>query len=76
MLKNVVLPAPLGPMIETIERGATANEMSLTATRPPNALVTRSVASTAPFCVASGALAVVASLMRGPRTPTPRWCLR
>ena len=40
MLKKVVLPAPLGPMIETIERGFTTNDTSSTATRPPNALVT------------------------------------
>ena len=40
MLKNVVLPAPLGPMIETIERSGTANVTSLTAVRPPNCLVT------------------------------------
>ena len=73
MLKNVVLPAPLGPMIETIERGATANEMSLTATRPPNALVTRSVASSGAVRVASGGSARgSASLMRAPRTRTPR----
>ena len=26
MLKNVVLPAPLGPMIETIERSGTSND--------------------------------------------------
>ncbi len=35
MLKNVVLPAPLGPMIETIERRGIENETSLTATTPP-----------------------------------------
>ena len=40
MLKNVVLPAPLGPMIETIERSGTQNVTSLTAIRPPNCLVT------------------------------------
>ena len=34
-LKNVVLPAPLGPMSETIARWGTVNVMSLTATRPP-----------------------------------------
>ncbi len=42
MLKNVVLPAPLGPMIETIERSGIANETSLTAARPPKRLVTLS----------------------------------
>ena len=45
MLKNVVLPAPLGPMIETIERSGIENVTSLTATRPPNDFDTPSVAS-------------------------------
>ena len=40
MLKNVVLPAPLGPMIETIERSGTWKVTSLTAVRPPNCFVT------------------------------------
>ena len=35
MLKKVVLPAPLGPMIETIDRRGIENDTSLTATRPP-----------------------------------------
>ena len=39
MLKKVVLPAPFGPMIDTIDRAGTANDTSLTATRPPKALV-------------------------------------
>src|SRR3954453_21816071 len=39
MLKYVVLPAPLGPMIETIERSGSVNVTSLTAVRPPNCLV-------------------------------------
>src|SRR4051794_3574122 len=47
MLKNVVLPAPLGPMIETIECCGIENETSFTATRPPNVLETASVASSA-----------------------------
>ena len=45
MLKNVVLPAPLGPMIETIERSGIENETSLTATRPPKTLETPSAVS-------------------------------
>ena len=45
MLKNVVLPAPLGPMIETIERSGTPNETSLLATRPPKRFVTCSALS-------------------------------
>src|SRR5947209_15220757 len=40
MLKNVVLPAPFGPMIETIESGGISKETSLTATSPPNSLLT------------------------------------
>ena len=39
MLKNVVLPAPFGPMIETIERSGNVNVTSLTAVRPPNCFV-------------------------------------
>src|SRR4051812_41601367 len=60
MLKNVVLPAPLGPMIETIERSGMTNETSLTATRPPNVLETCSVASSVgalPPPVAAGGVA-------------------
>ena len=40
MLKKVVLPAPFGPMIETIERGGTEKLTSSTATRPPKILET------------------------------------
>jgi hypothetical protein len=39
-LKNVVLPAPFGPMIDTIDFSGTAKSTSLTATRPPKRLVT------------------------------------
>src|SRR3954452_7425158 len=39
MLKYVVLPAPFGPMIETIERSGSVNVTSLTAVRPPKDLV-------------------------------------
>ena len=55
MLKNVVLPAPFGPMIETIDRSGIAKLTSSTAVRPPNAFVTDSASSTAPF-VAGGLL--------------------
>ena len=41
MLKKVVLPAPLGPMIETIDLGLIANDTSSTATRPPKIFETR-----------------------------------
>ena len=40
MLKKVVLPAPLGPMIETIERSGIAKVTSSTATRPPKTFET------------------------------------
>src|SRR5215210_677822 len=40
MLKNVVLPAPFGPIRETIERSSIVKSTSLTATRPPNRLLT------------------------------------
>ena len=39
MLKNVVLPAPLGPMIETIAFSGTRNDTPSTAVRPPNCFV-------------------------------------
>ena len=39
-LNIVVLPAPLGPMSPVIEPDATSNEASLTATTPPNRLLT------------------------------------
>ena len=34
-LKNVVFPAPLGPMIETMPLRGTSKVTSFTATRPP-----------------------------------------
>ena len=46
MLKNVVLPAPLGPMIETIALSGTAKVTSSTATRPPKIFVSPSASST------------------------------
>src|SRR5690242_14534 len=36
MLKNVVLPAPFGPISDTTLPRGTVNETLLTATRPPN----------------------------------------
>ena len=38
MLKNVVLPAPFGPIRLTIEPRSIVKSTSLTATRPPNSL--------------------------------------
>ena len=42
MLKKVVLPAPFGPISETIDWAGMSNVTSLTAVRPPNRLVIRS----------------------------------
>src|SRR5207249_494400 len=42
-LKNVVLPAPLGPMTECSEPSSTASVTALTATRAPKDFVSRSV---------------------------------
>ncbi len=39
MLKNVVLPAPLGPISETIDFCGIEKETSLTAVRPPKRFV-------------------------------------
>src|SRR5215475_8183189 len=44
-LKSVDLPAPLGPMIETISPSVTSKETSLTATRPPKRLLRRDIRS-------------------------------
>src|SRR6476469_6931089 len=50
MLKKVVLPAPFGPMSDTIELDGTVKSTSWLATRPPNSLrsccVSRSVSGT------------------------------
>src|SRR5215203_2448753 len=40
MLKKVVLPAPFGPISETIERSGIVKSTSLTAMSPPNSLRT------------------------------------
>src|SRR5215211_5869287 len=39
MLKNVVLPAPLGPIRLTIERAGMSKSTELTATSPPKSLL-------------------------------------
>ena len=75
MLKNVVLPAPLGPMIETIERSGIEKETSLTATRPPKIFDTLSVASSvgaepSPILVCGAAAGVVMAC--APRSRRPR----
>src|SRR4029077_11032420 len=44
-LNTVVLPEPLGPISPTTVAGATANEQSLTARRPPNDFVSPATAS-------------------------------
>src|ERR1700675_4434354 len=45
MLKNVVFPAPFGPIRLTIEPVGTVKSTSSTATRPPNSLRRSSVCS-------------------------------
>jgi hypothetical protein len=55
MLKVVVLPAPLGPMMAVTAPVATRSETRDTATRPPNCMVMLSVTSAAPSAVMVGA---------------------
>ena len=45
-LKNVVLPAPLGPMIVRTPPAGMVSETSFTATKPENRRVNRSVLKT------------------------------
>src|SRR5688572_4924971 len=45
MLKNVVLPAPLGPISETIDPDGIVKSTSFVAMRPPNSLRTLSATS-------------------------------
>src|SRR6185295_4307606 len=64
MLKNVVLPAPFGPMRLTIEPCGIVKSTSLTAVRPPNSLRTsfatrRSVIGRVPVGVGALKLHVV-----------------
>src|SRR5215213_1956928 len=80
MLKNVVLPAPLGPMIETIDRSGTLNVTSLTAVRPPNCFVTCSASSTSgppdcrgsPLVVSVDVISSLTAPARPARPPTRR----
>src|SRR6266436_6539920 len=51
MLKNVVFPAPFGPIRLTIEPSGTVKSTSSTATRPPNSFRSSSVwSSTSRTC--------------------------
>src|ERR687894_1414233 len=58
MLKNVVLPAPFGPIRLTIELSGMSKSTSLTATRPPKTLVipraSRMLSTFCPFSSATG----------------------
>src|SRR5581483_12323330 len=82
MLKKVVLPAPFGPMIETIECGSTKKETLLTATRPPNSLYTSAACSRAAVTSgrASDRTSVCTLMPTGPRKPRSArsclWCLQ
>src|SRR6185312_1550697 len=69
MLNSVVLPAPLGPMSDTIERTGTSMETSLTATRPPNTLLTRSTPRA--VAAACGGPVLVAVMPRS--SPRAEW---
>src|SRR6266498_3002903 len=70
MLKNVVLPAPLGPIKLEMDRSSSAKSTSFTATRPPKRLVTptadRIVSGThaANGAVDQGVLAQLVDLLR------------
>src|SRR3954447_15818058 len=63
MLKNVVFPAPFGPMSDTIALAGTVNSTSSTATRPPNSLRRNSVRSSGPAASGTGDLVVVERLV-------------
>src|SRR4051794_16294792 len=63
MLKNVVLPAPFGPMSETMALAGTLNSTSSTATRPPNSLRRNSVRSSGSRGSGTGDLVVVERLV-------------
>ena len=67
MLKKVVLPAPFGPMIETIERRGIEKLTPSPASRPPNAFDTPCASRIGlPFPL----------LIRAPRRGLPRRCRR
>src|SRR6478672_5786643 len=63
MLKNVVFPAPFGPMSETIELAGTLKSTSSTATRPPNSLRSTCVWSSGSEGSGTGDLVVVERLV-------------
>ena len=74
MLKNVVFPAPLGPMIVAIAFCGTRNETESTAVRPPNCLVRKRVSRIAgpmsgPVASTSLAAMLMASPPSGPCAP-------
>src|SRR5215203_3416937 len=54
MLKNVVLPAPFGPIRLTIERSGMSKSTSLTAMSPPKILVIPRASRMLPFSSATG----------------------
>src|ERR671920_819789 len=55
MLKNVVLPAPFGPIRLTIERSGMSKSTSLTAMSPPKTLVIPRASRMFPFSSLTGA---------------------
>ena len=67
MLKNVVLPAPFGPIRLTIERSGMSKSTELTATSPPKTLVIpRASMMLATFSLAVFSLAALSSLIDVP----------
>ena len=66
MLKNVVLPAPFGPIRLTIARSGMVKSRSFTARRPPNSLRTSRASSEVPGLVLAHPRASSA-----PRSPAP-----
>src|SRR6478735_9061334 len=73
MLKNVVLPAPLGPMIETIDFSGRLKETSLTAVRPPNCLVMLAASRIAGFDSDGAGVELCVALMLVPCRGCRRW---
>jgi hypothetical protein len=73
MLKNVVLPAPFGPMIVAIVRGGTWNDTPSTAVSPPNCFVRFRVSRTAvPDSGPAPSCSLAATLICAPPGPARR----
>src|SRR3972149_4602402 len=80
-LKNVVLPAPLGPISETMPRHGMSKSMSLLACRPPYSFVRPRTSTRLPDsgCAAGAAASRLPAGMGragAPRFPGPPWRAR